>query len=674
MQKSIYPLGFFGALALGAGALVIGSIPPAMSQGGPSPEARAVIQNLSDEERQKFFALPREERRAFIQKKLAAQNAGGGSAPGGGQASQRPQRPQGGPGGGQGAGRPGGGPAAGRPGGGRPGGFGGRRRPPPLVELGDVLRENLIRTVPITGRLVAKQRGAIASRIAGRISAVLVDVGDRVEKGQVLARIETDRFKLNADLKSAEVNQARAKLNSAKATVELLKQELKRIEGLRRSAAFSQARYEDKRQEIVKARASVDENAAALRRARASRDMARLDVKDAQIRAPFAGVVINRKVSAGAFVGAGAAIATLLDDRTMEVEADIPSDRLSGIAEGSELDVALGDGKSIKASIRAIIPDEDPLARTRAVRLTPRFGANSDVVPNQSVVIQVPRGQRREVVTVAKDAIVSRQTGPIVFVFQQGRVRPAQVRIGEGFGSKFEILAGLRPGMKVVVRGNEMLRPGQNVRVARSGPGGGPGGGNPQAGAIIQSLSDEERRRFFAMSGPEKGAFIRAKLAERNARGGPQGARQGPRQGAGQGGGQAARGPGGGGPGGRNPQAGAIIRSLSDEERRKFFAMSGPEKGAFIRAKLAERNAGGGGPQGARQGAGQGTGQGGGQAARGPGGGGPSGGQGGGQGGRGPSPEARAVIQGLSDEERRKFFAMPRAERRAFIQQKLSRQ
>ena len=637
-----------------------------MSQGGPSPEARAVIQNLSDEERQKFFALPREERRAFIQKKLAERNAGGGSAPGG----QAAQRPRGGPGGGQGAGRPGGGQSAGRPGGGQPGGPGGRRRPPPLVELGDVVRENLIRTVPITGRLVAKQRGTIASRIAGRISAVLVDVGDRVEKGQVLAKIETDRFKLNADLKSAEVNQARAKLNSARATVKLLKQELKRIEGLRRSAAFSQARYEDKRQEIVKAQASVDENAAALRRARASRDMARLDIKDAQIRAPFAGVVINRKVSAGAFVGAGAAIATLLDDRTMEVEADIPSDRLSGIAEGAELDVALGGGKSIKASIRAIVPDEDPLARTRAVRLTPRFGANSNVVPNQSVVIQVPRGQRREVVTVAKDAIVSRQTGPIVFVFQQGRVRPAQVRIGEGFGSKFEIRSGLRPGMKVVVRGNEMLRPGQNVRVARSGPGGGgPGGGNPQAGAIIQSLSAEERQKFFAMSGPEKGAFIRAKLAERNARGGPQGARQGPRQG----GGQAARGPGGSGPGGgqggRNPQAGAIIRSLSDEERQKFFAMSGPEKGAFIRAKLAERNAGGG-PQGARQGAGQGPRQGGGQAARGPGGGGP----GGGQGGRGPSPEARAVIQGLSDEERQKFFAMPRAERRAFIQQKLSRQ
>ncbi len=662
MKKSIYALGFFGALVLGAGALVIGPIPPAMSQGGPSPEARAVIQNLSDEERQKFFALPREERRAFIQKKLAEQNAGGRSAPGGGQASQRPPGgPGGGQGGGQGAGRPGGGaPSAGRPGGGRPGGFGGRRRPPPLVELGDVVRENLIQTVPITGRLVAKQRGTIASRIAGRIATVLVDVGDRVEKGQVLAEIEIDRFKLEADLKSAEVNQARAKLNSAKATVELLKQELKRIEGLRRSAAFSQARYEDKRQEIVKARASVDENAAALRRARASRDMARLDIKDARIRAPFAGVVINRNVSAGAFVGAGAAIATLLDDRTMEVEADIPSDRLSGIAEGAELDVALSNGKSIKASIRAIVPDEDPLARTRAVRLMPQFGANSNAVPNQSVVIQVPRGQRREVVTVAKDAIVSRQTGPVVYVFQQGRVRPAQVRIGEAFGNKFEIRSGLRPGMKVVVRGNEMLRPGQNVRVARSGPGGGgPGGGNPQAGAIIRSLSDEERRKFFAMSGPEKGAFIRAKLAERNAGGGPQGARQG----SGQGGGQAARGPGGGGPGGGNPQAGAIIRSLSDEERRKFFAMSGPEKGAFIRAKLAERNAGGG-PQGVRPGAGQG----GGQTAR------ESGGGGQGQGGRGPSPEARAVIQGLSDEERQKFFAMPRAERRAFIQRKLSRQ
>tara|TARA_Y100000031_G_scaffold137423_1_gene162375 strand:- start:476 stop:1645 length:1170 start_codon:yes stop_codon:yes gene_type:complete len=383
--------------------------------------------------------------------------------------------------------------------------------------------------------MVASQRSDIAARIKGYVARVRVEIGDRVKMNQVLAELDTSRLKLEAELKAAEVLQARAKWKSAQAQVDLQNLVLKRLERLRKSAAFSQARYDDRRQEVVKAQSAVDEAAAALKRARASRDLARIDLKDASIRAPYSGVVLNKHVSPGTYVNAGSRIVTLLDDEHMEVEADVPSDRLSALKSGSKVVLRIDRKTKIQATVRAIIPDENPLARTRAVRLTPNFNGNTTrVVPNQSVVIDVPSTSGgRQVVAVNKDAIVNQQTGRVVFVFMNGRVRPARVEIGEAFDNKFEVLSGLTPGQKIVVRGNELLRPGQTVRVTgkRGGPGGagrpsgsagggarGPGGGAMSAlppekrRAFFQSLSPEDRQKFFAMSPEDKRKFVASRV------------------------------------------------------------------------------------------------------------------------------------------------------------------
>lgn len=453
----------------------------AQAQSGPQlsqDQRRAIIQNLPEAERQKFFQMSQEEKRAFF-KKRAGKVAATGGKPSGKK-------------------------------GGKPGGSGFGRPPPPLVEVAEVMREPLVQTFPITGRLVASQKSAVAARIKGSVSKIFVEVGDRVIAGQVLAQLDVDRLKLEAELRSAEVHQARAKWKSAQAQVDFYNQELKRLQRLRKSAAFSQARYEDKKQEVVKAQAAVDETAASLRKARAQRDLARIDLKDASIKAPFAGAVIVRHISPGAYVTAGAPIVTLLDDETMEIEADVPSVRLGGLTTGRVILIQLNAETKIKARVRAVIPEENPLARTRAVRLRPeKSDSPHNLVANQSVVVEVPQGETRTVMTVPKDAIVSRQSGKMVFLIQNGSARPAPVVIGAAFGGKFEIVSGLKIGQKVVVKGNELLRPGQRVRVREAGkPSGGKPGGTINRRAIIQSLSPEEKQKFFAMSPDDKKKFF----------------------------------------------------------------------------------------------------------------------------------------------------------------------
>ena len=177
------------------------------AQGLSQDQRRAIIQSLSDDERQKFFSMSREEKQKFFQAKAKSSKKSGNKS------------------------------AAKPSGKGKPGGKGGRRRgrPPTLVELGEVVSEPLVQTFPIIGRLVASQKSAVAARIKGSVKSVLVDVGDRVKKGQVLAELNVDRLKLEAELRSADVLQARAKWKSAQAQVDLLNQELKRLQRLRKS-------------------------------------------------------------------------------------------------------------------------------------------------------------------------------------------------------------------------------------------------------------------------------------------------------------------------------------------------------------------------------------------------------------------------------------------------------
>ena len=171
-----------------------------------------------------------------------------------------------------------------------------------LVGVDEVRMEAMVQTMPVIGRLVAIQTGIVASRIEGAVAEIKVDVGDRVKKGDVLAILVADRFEWERELKSAEVAENRAKLANTEAQLALARQGLRRLERLRKSAAFPQARYEDKKLDVTRYVTSVNEAEARLKRAQANLKLAELDIKYAKIRAPYNGVVSIRHTIAGAFL------------------------------------------------------------------------------------------------------------------------------------------------------------------------------------------------------------------------------------------------------------------------------------------------------------------------------------------------------------------------------------
>ena len=104
--------------------------------------------------------------------------------------------------------------------------------------------------------------------------------------------------------------------------------------------------------------------------------------------------------------------------------------------------------------------------RTRTVRFVPELPSGiSGLASNQSVTLQLPSGNNGTVVTVHKDAILSRKGKTLVFLVQDAKAVKRPVQLGEAVGTRFIVNSGLVPGDKVVVRGNERLLPGQNIRI-----------------------------------------------------------------------------------------------------------------------------------------------------------------------------------------------------------------
>lgn len=336
-----------------------------------------------------------------------------------------------------------------------------------LVRVDAVRSVPLSQVVPVIGRLVAQRQGAVAARINGPVEAFQVEVGDRIEAGQVIAVLDATALRAQRDLVAGRLREARAELDVKTAERALAVQEFKRMEGLRKSAAFNQARFEDARQRVAIAEAEMRQAESAIASAKADLALAEINLYNAEIRAPYAAVVTERLTETGAYVQVGTPVIRMIGDQSLEVEADIPFQHLSGLEPGTEVPIALDDGTRHSAVVRAIIPAENPLTRTRTVRFVPNIGATlHPLAHDQSVTLQIPIGPERRVLSVHKDAIVKRRGQDMVFVVDDGEAQARPVELGTAVGSRFEVRNGLSEGDQAVVRGNERLKPGDKVRIA----------------------------------------------------------------------------------------------------------------------------------------------------------------------------------------------------------------
>jgi membrane fusion protein (multidrug efflux system) len=268
-----------------------------------------------------------------------------------------------------------------------------------------------------------------------------VEEGDVVRAGQVLA--EVDSRELRAQLRSAE-----AALALAKSTAD-------------RSAVLLKDR-------VVTA-AEHERDQAALASAQATAEALRTRLGYAQVRAPTAGIITDKRAEAGDLVQAQGRLFTIADVSTLVVRVQVSELDISGLRERQSADVtvdAMGATR-FSGTIRRIFPAADSATRMVPVEVALSGTAVRQLKPGYLARVTVKLGERPGVLLVPSSAVVGSRDARAVFLVRGDKVERKLVRTGQASGLMVEVVEGLEVGDSVVTAGTEQVRDGGTIRIVR---------------------------------------------------------------------------------------------------------------------------------------------------------------------------------------------------------------
>ncbi len=332
----------------------------------------------------------------------------------------------------------GGGSAGGAPAQGARGGGSGEDRVIP-VEIAHAELGVAERSVTVSGTVEPIRQVGVNAQLSGALLSVLVEEGNRVASGAVLARI--DARELQAQVRSAQAN------------VEVTRSTLERSEQLRAAQVITAVEY--------------DRDRAAHLAAEAGLQQLRTRLGFATIRAPITGVVTEKRVEAGDVVAPQTRLFTIADLSTMVVRVPISELDVAQLRPGQSAELALDalSGRRVEGRIRRIFPSADSTTRLVPVEVA-LTGSGAEVArPGFLARVTLQLDGRRDALLIPAAAVVASAGEPAVFVVEEGRAVRRRVTPGVNFRGRVEILSGLEAGASVVVAGQNQLRDGMNVRI-----------------------------------------------------------------------------------------------------------------------------------------------------------------------------------------------------------------
>src|SRR5688500_17335456 len=304
------------------------------------------------------------------------------------------------------------------------------------------------------GEIRAREESPLSFRVGGNITRRLVDAGDAVKHGDLLAELDPGDLRLQAQAAQAQLAAAEADLARASA---------------------DRARYAKLAQQQLVSRSALDAQNAAhaaasgqARAARAQLDVARNQAAYSQLRAPRDGVIASRSAEAGQTVAAGQAIFALAGDAGREVAIALPESRIRELSVGQPVAVELwnAQGQHLPGTIREIAAAADPQSRTYAARVALTGDAAKAVELGQSARVYVQGNGKQTALRVPLSAIQRGANGATalwVVDMATRKLHSTPVRLGPFGVDTAPLLSGVEADAWIVAAGGHLLRQGQPV-------------------------------------------------------------------------------------------------------------------------------------------------------------------------------------------------------------------
>jgi membrane fusion protein, multidrug efflux system len=305
------------------------------------------------------------------------------------------------------------------------------------VRITDISLSTLNETLRLLGETQANIDITYSAEVSGRLDYLAVDYGDRVTKGQILARVDYEML-------SAQAEQAEAAYDLALKT-------FNRLEMLLKDELVTQQR--------------VDEAQAALIQSQAQLRQAQTALRHSIVKSTINGIVTRKFVQEGEYIMPGSPLLRVIDYSEIIITAQIPENRIADIHKGLRVSVwidALRD--TFSGTVDVVLPNADPESRTFTIRVrTPN--TSEKILVGMAATLNIIVHEHTDVIVVPQDVIVEHSGERFVFIVEENTARKVPVTLGASEGHLVIVTSGLKTGDRLITEGHRDLVDGQPVSV-----------------------------------------------------------------------------------------------------------------------------------------------------------------------------------------------------------------
>ena len=278
-----------------------------------------------------------------------------------------------------------------------------------------------------------------SAEVPGRVEALPVDLGDRVARGRVIARIDYRTLQ-------AQEEQASTNYNLAKSTY-------KRLASLQDDNVISKQK--------------IDEAQSAMLSAKAGLSIASANVKKAVVRSTYSGIVDTKFVEKGEYVGPGTPLLKIVDYKTIIVEAKLAETQTGGIQRDADVDVTIEAlGKTFNGKVDTLIPTADSASKTFTLRIR-IDNPDYKILVGMSAIVRLTTTRHDDVLVVSQSTVIEETGNRSVFVAENGIAKKRDVVLGAVEKDKVVVKEGLSPGDKIIVVGQRDLEDGDPIHIVK---------------------------------------------------------------------------------------------------------------------------------------------------------------------------------------------------------------
>jgi len=325
-------------------------------------------------------------------------------------------------------------------------------RPVKVVEIGEA---QTTRQLDYSGSVRARTEMNLGFRIAGKVTERLVDIGQHVNAGDVLARVDSSDYELS-------VKSAQASLDAAERQVETVDLAKKRAEQL-------YAKNFAPKSQLDQATLTYDQAVATRDAARSTLAQAQNQVHYTDLKASRAGIVTAVSADVGQVVGAGTPVMTVAVDGEKEVSIAVPEMDIAGFRPGKEVKASFwsDEGLTLDGKVREVAGSADPQSRTFAVRVS--LPNDPRVLLGMTANVEATVGSKAQLVSIPLTAMAEKDGKQIVWTVDRASdtVHPRPIKVANFTADGVSVADGLKQGDVVVAAGTQFMT--ENLKVKLSG-------------------------------------------------------------------------------------------------------------------------------------------------------------------------------------------------------------